>query len=447
MEQIQNTATFTAADEKPIPGVAKPRVDTYIWGTYIALALVSVIELFSASSQEVQVDNIYGPIIRHAMFLVTGLLMMIAIQRTHFLKLYYLIPIFVLGSIAMMAMVLVGGTKINGVKRAITLGPVMILPAEFLKLAVALGIAWILSRSQIKVKGKHDVTNGGLIACTALVLLSSALLVNQGLTNTLLLMGISLGMMLIGGVSWRKLFYVVALYLFLGGCLAVYKVVSTHDVGPTQQDIELARINQTEVKSTANKDRSVTWKKRIERHFSLNKSADPITDENKQEQLSFIAQAHGGLTGVGIGNSRENARLPLAFSDYIYAIIVEELGALVAIGVLALYMFLMGRAGGLAMKFKSTLPCLLVIGCALVICLQALFHICIVVGVFPVSGQPLPLISKGGTSVIATSIALGVMLSASRWAARTDDGEETYRRELSSLPEEIANANPSNINK
>ncbi|MCM1032738.1 MAG: FtsW/RodA/SpoVE family cell cycle protein [Odoribacter sp.] len=447
MEQIQNTATFTAADEKPIPGVAKPRVDTYIWGTYIALALVSVIELFSASSQEVQVDNIYGPIIRHAMFLVTGLLMMIAIQRTHFLKLYYLIPIFVLGSIAMMAMVLVGGTKINGVKRAITLGPVMILPAEFLKLAVALGIAWILSRSQIKVKGKHDVTNGGLIACTALVLLSSALLVNQGLTNTLLLMGISLGMMLIGGVSWRKLFYVVALYLFLGGCLAVYKVVSTHDVGPTQQDIELARINQTEVKSTANKDRSVTWKKRLERHFSLNKSADPITDENKQEQLSFIAQAHGGLTGVGIGNSRENARLPLAFSDYIYAIIVEELGALVAIGVLALYMFLMGRAGGLAMKFKSTLPCLLVIGCALVICLQALFHICIVVGVFPVSGQPLPLISKGGTSVIATSIALGVMLSASRWAARTDDGEETYRRELSSLPEEIANANPSNINK
>lgn len=447
MEQIQNTAAFTAADEKPIPGVAKPRVDTYIWGTYIALALVSVIELFSASSQEVQVDNIYGPIIRHAMFLVTGLLMMIAIQRTHFLKLYYLIPIFVLGSIAMMAMVLVGGTKINGVKRAITLGPVMILPAEFLKLAVALGIAWILSRSQIKVKGKHDVTNGGLIACTALVLLSSALLVNQGLTNTLLLMGISLGMMLIGGVSWRKLFYVVALYLFLGGCLAVYKVVSTHDVGPTQQDIELARINQTEVKSTANKDRSVTWKKRLERHFSLNKSADPITDENKQEQLSFIAQAHGGLTGVGIGNSRENARLPLAFSDYIYAIIVEELGALVAIGVLALYMFLMGRAGGLAMKFKSTLPCLLVIGCALVICLQALFHICIVVGVFPVSGQPLPLISKGGTSVIATSIALGVMLSASRWAARTDDGEETYRRELSSLPEEIANANPSNINK
>lgn len=188
----------------------------------------------------------------------------------------------------------------------------------------------------------------------------------------------------------------------------------------------------------------MTWSNRLSRHFRLNKYADPITDENKQEQLSYIAQARGGLTGVGIGNSRENARLPLAFSDYIYAIIVEELGVIIAIGVLLLYMFLMGRAGRLAMEFKHTLPCLLVFGCALVICLQALFHICIVVGVFPVSGQPLPLISKGGTSVLSTSIALGVMLSASRWAARSKDSE-VARHELNVLPEEIANENPVNI--
>ena len=198
------------------------------------------------------------------------------------------------------------------------------------------------------------------------------------------------------------------------------------------------------MRSTADKgNRFHTWSARIERHFRLNKSGDPITDENKQEQLSYIAQARGGLTGVGIGNSRENSRLPLAFSDYIYAIVVEELGAVVAIFVLAFYLFLLGRAGRLAMQFKSTLPTLLVIGCALVICLQALFHICIVVGVFPVSGQPLPLISKGGTSIIATSIALGVMLSASRGAARKSDSEEVSKQELSTLPEAVANDNPS----
>ena len=221
---------------------------------------------------------------------------------------------------------------------------------------------------------------------------------------------------------------------------------TTHDQGPTEEDYRLAKINQTEVVSTAGKsDRSHTWKARIERHMRLNKSADPITDENKQEQLSYIAQAHGGLTGVGIGNSRETARLPLAFSDYIYAIVVEELGAVIAIFVLIFYLFLLGRAGRLAMQYKSTFPTLLTIGCALVICLQALFHICIVVGVFPVSGQPLPLISKGGTSIIATSLALGVMLSASRWAARKNDDEATQRLELSTLPQNIASDNPSQL--
>lgn len=430
---------------KPKATTGKPRVDSYIWGSYIALVIISIIELFSASSQEISIGDIYSPIIRHVRFLAIGLIIMLIIQRYHFLKFYYAIPTFVVLSLAMMVLVLFCGVNINGVKRALQIGSFVVLPAEFLKLGVALGIAWILARSQIKENGKHDVSNAGLTACVILVLVSSALLVNQGLTNTLLLVGISLGMMLIGGVSWRKLGYVVAIYAAMGGGLIAYKNIAKPKVIITEEDIELANINQTEVVGTGNDDRSVTWIRRLERHFRLNKSNDSITDENKQEQLSFIAQAHGGLTGVGIGNSRENARLPLAFSDYIYAIIVEELGAIVAIGVLILYLFLLGRAGRLAMVFKSTLPCLLVMGCALVICLQALFHICIVVGVFPVSGQPLPLISKGGTSIIATSMALGIMLSASRWAARTDDGEETFRRELSSLPQEIASANPVNI--
>lgn len=436
----EEQATPTPAPEQG-KKVDNGHPDPYIWGSYLALLAVSIIELFSASSQEVHVGDIYGPIIRHAMFLGMGLIIMLVLQRTHFTKLYYAIPAFVLVSIGLMTLVLICGTKINGVKRALEFGPIMLLPAEFLKLSVALGIAWILSRSQIK--GKRDVTTQGVIACVILVLVSSGLLINQGLSNTILIVGTSFVMMLVGGVSWRKLGIVALVYATLGGLFFGIKMMAHKEVEATPEQIELARINQTDVRAVS-KDRSVTWSNRLSRHFRLNKYADPITDENKQEQLSYIAQARGGLTGVGIGNSRENARLPLAFSDYIYAIIVEELGVIIAIGVLLLYMFLMGRAGRLAMEFKHTLPCLLVFGCALVICLQALFHICIVVGVFPVSGQPLPLISKGGTSVLSTSIALGVMLSASRWAARSKDSE-VARHELNVLPEEIANENPVNI--
>lgn len=420
------------------------RTDHYIWGAYIALLIISVIELFSASSQEVRIGNIYGPIMRHGIFLALGLVLMLLVQRMHFRRIYFLIPAYVFVSLVLMALVLAVGVNINGARRGLQLtSGVILLPAEFLKLAVALGIAWILSRCQIK--GKRDVTTGGVVACTVLVLISSAMLFSHGLTNTLLLMGISMAMMLIGGVSWRKLGYVALTYAVLGGGAMMFKAMTHKDAGPTPEDYALAEINQSKEVVTSGGNRFGTWKQRIERHFRLNKSADPITDENKQEQLSYIAQAHGGLTGVGIGRSRETARLPLAFSDYIYAIVVEELGTVVAIFVLALYLFLLGRAGRLAMVFKSTLPCLLVIGCALVICMQALFHICIVVGVFPVSGQPLPLISKGGTSIIATSLALGIMLSASRWAARTTDGEDTYRRELSTLPEGADTVNPSQI--
>lgn len=442
---METTATLSPAQGKSSDAV-RYGTDWYIWGTYIFLAVISIVELFSASSQEVQVNDIYGPILRHAMFLGIGLVLMLAIQRIHFLRLYYMIPLFVLASIVLMVWVLVGGININGVRRAVRIAGMLVLPAEFLKLAVALGIAWILSRCQIRTpSGGHDVATRGVVASACLVLLSSALLFNQGLTNTLLLMGISMAMMLVGGISWKKFGIVLVVYGVIAGAAIGVKALSAQDKGPTPEDIELARINQTEVVSTADKkNRFHTWKARMERHFRLNKSTDVIDDENKQEQLSYIAQARGGWRGVGIGNSRENARLPLAFSDYIFAIIVEELGAVIAIAIMVFYLFLLGRAGRLAMQFKSTLPTLLVIGCALVICMQALFHISIVVGLFPVSGQPLPLISKGGTSIIATSLALGVMLSASQWAARKSD-ETAVKQELSTLPEKIATDNPSQL--
>ncbi len=436
----QGTPKQTAAN-----AIVPRRPDSYIWGSFSALLIISIIELFSASSQEINGTDIYGPIIRHGMFLAIGIACMVVMQGIHFAKFYKFIPLLVIASILMMAYVMIFGTKINGVKRAIDLGFAMILPAEFLKLSVALGIAWILSRSQIRIDGKHDVSNGGVIACTLLVLVSSGLLFNQGLTNTLLLMSISMGMMLVGGVSWKKLGYVCLFYLLVGSTAIGIKALAVSNTEITQREKDLAELNQVEITEGRSTDRLVTWTARMTRYLDFDKSDDKITDENKQEQYSYIAQARGGLTGEGIGQSRENSRLPLAFSDYIYAIIVEECGAIFAIFIMALYLFLMSRAGRLAMVFKSTLPCLLVIGCALVICLQALFHICIVVGVFPVSGQPLPLISKGGTSIIATCIALGFMLSAARWAARTTDDTNNATHEPNPLPDKIIVDNPSQI--
>ncbi len=419
----------------------KLRTDQHIWGIYISLLIISVIELFSASSQEVQVNDIYGPIIRHARFLAIGLVLMLVIQRFHFKHIYRLTPLYVFGSIVAMLLVMVAGVKVNGAQRALQFGSIMILPAEFLKLAAALGIAFILSRNQMP--GKRDVTTKGVVLSAGLTLVCAGLLFSHGLTNTLLIIAISMSMMLIGGVSLKKFGIVCAVYFLLGGLAMGYKIMQNKDAAPTSEAIEIAQLNKEEVGASAG-NRSSTWVARLERHFRLNKAGDKIDDTNKQEQLSYIAQAHGGVFGVGPGNSRENARLPLAFSDYIYAIVIEELGLVTGIFILLCYLWLLARAGRVATKCKQTFPCLLVIGCAIYIVYQALFHMAIVTGVFPVSGQPLPLISKGGTSVIVTSMALGIMLSTSRHAAFKGD-KEAIRQELNALPASIHSDNPSQL--
>ena len=157
-----------------------------------------------------------------------------------------------------------------------------------------------------------------------------------------------------------------------------------------------------------------------------------------------MAQAHGGLLGVGIGKSRECSRLPLAFSDYIYSIIVEELGFFIGgLFVMLLYLSLLGRAAMIVRRSKRVLPSLLVIGMASFITFQALFHMAINVGVFPVSGQPLPLISKGGTSILVISIAFGVMLSVSRTIANY--GNKKNKVEETLVIEGLDAENPTEI--
>ena len=137
--------------------------------------------------------------------------------------------------------------------------------------------------------------------------------------------------------------------------------------------------------------------------------------------------------------------MPLAFSDFIYSIIIEDLGLFGGLFVLFLYLCLLGRASGIASRCSRAYPAMLVIGMAVMIVMQALVHMAINVGAAPVSGQPLPLISKGGSSIIITSIALGIMLSVSRYAASTRSKRQEIKQEIDALPEEIRAENPTQL--
>lgn len=411
------------------------RIDKSIWGTIIALFIISIIELYSASSREVASSSIgvYGPILRHGALLVVGLIIIIALQRIHYRWFAPLIPIIAIVSVGMMVYVLCFGDIINGARRSFTLLGVMIQPAEFLKLSSVLMIAWVMSRMQ-EPKGVKTL---GVVICALVVVLFSGLLFTQGLTNTILLMAISLSMMLIGGVQWRKFFVVLGCYAVVAGGALYIKLNNAEE-----RAVEASAGTVTEI------DRSSTWQARLDRFMgdSIPKYEKPITAENRQEMFSYFAQANGGIFGVFPGNSREAARLPLAFSDYIYSIIIEEMGFIGGLGVLLIYLWLLVRAGHIAGRCNRAFPAMMVLGLAVMIVFQALFHMAIVTGVFPVSGQPLPFISKGGSSIIVTAIAFGMMLSVSRYAVRSKNKKE-IKAEMAALPSSVNAENPAKLTK
>ena len=324
------------------------------------------------------------------------------------------------------------GEIINGARRSFNLPGFAVQPSEFIKLSAVLLLALIMSRTQMK----RGILNSGVIASAVSVVFFGALLFNQGLTNTLLLMAISASMMVIGGIQWRKLAVVMLAYSIVAGGAALYKLGHGDDDTP-------AAATQTEqlaagTDGAGNVNRASTWQSRIERYLGDGTPLyeKPIDAKNRQEMYSYMAQANGGVFGVIPGNSRETARLPLAFSDYIFAIIIEDLGLVGALFIMFMYLSLLARAASIARRCTRTFPALLVIGMAVMITFQALFHMAIVSGVFPVSGQPLPLFSKGGTSILITSIAFGIMLSVSRYAVRGGTKQE-IRQEMDSLPENM----------
>lgn len=424
--------------------------DPWIWGIYFTLIFLSIIESYSASSREVATAGVYMPIIKQVVFLLIGAGLLTLIYRTDYNNktlLAIMIPGLGLVTLVCLVYVRLFGEVVNGAQRAISLPGFTIQPAELAKLSIVTLLAYILARNQ---KNK-DVKTTGMVEAASVVAVFGFMLLQSGLTNTLLLMCISGSMMLIGGARLKRIGYVLVAYAVLFG---VFWVIKNHNdnqeatlngPGATSELI----VQEGDTLGTTGGDKPVvnrqsTWKNRVRDWWHSDSLVyKPITSKNTQEMISRMAQAHGGITGVGLGNSRECSRLPLAFSDYIYSIIVEEMGLIGGVCVLILYLWLLARAAMIARRCRRVLPALLIIGMASMVAFQALFHMAINVGVFPVSGQPLPLISKGGTSIIVTSVAFGMMLSISRTIA--NQNSKNNKTEEAQLPDDLRAENPTQM--
>ena len=458
-EVDNNNSTTTEGEVE-----SKQMGDKYIWGIFIALCLISIVEAYSASSREVLSAGIYAPLVKHTIMLVVGGLIVYFMQRIPYYKYIKPIPVFGLVTFLLLVLTLLFDA-VNDAQRAVPLfGGFTIQPSEMAKFGIVLLIAWATAKNQ-----KPDgVKTTGIVICAMIIAAFGGLMVRQGLSNTILLMSISVALLLIAGIGWMQLiklfvFYVVLGILLLGASLAIDSIMpkksdsdknaetttlavdgTASDVAPDVTAQSLSTDKKEEVSSIKKFfGRIDTWINRLDRfNDDTPLYKQPRTKENAQEHFARMAQANSKVIGTGPGNSRECSRLPLAYIDYVYSIIVEELGYAGGIVVLVLYLWLFARAGSIAWRCKRTFPALLVMGMAVFIVFQALFHICINVGVMPVSGQPLPLISKGGTSILITCMAFGIMLSVSRTAVQSNKSKEA-KEEIEQLPTDLQGSNLS----
>lgn len=431
--------------------------DPWIWGIYIMLIVISLVETYSAASREVVKMGVYMPILKHILFLMIGGGLLLATYRIPYTNKKYLI-FYTVGltaiSILLLIYVLFFGENYNNAQRSFRVLGISVQPFEIAKLAVVLCLSLVLSRTQ---KG-NGVSNNGVIVCVLLIAVYGLLTYVNGMTNFLLLTSISLVMMVVGGITFKRIAILLVAFGLVGG--AIYMIKSSNDDkdenlqksrSQTEQVMQEGETGDLVAEQASQKgkkkvDRSNVRKKRIENWLNNDSlwTRPIIPNENDQEMFAYMAQAHGGVTGVFFGNSRETSRLPLASSDYVFSIIVEDTGLIGGVIVLTLFLALLLRAAMIARRCRRTLPTLMVIGLASMITLQALFHIAINTGVFPVSGQPLPLISKGGSAIVVTSYAFALLLSISRTVAGLTDKENATKEEMA-LPEELRAENPSQL--
>ena len=348
-------------------------------------------------------------------------------------------PIMVPFSLLLLILVLFFGSKENDAARWIKLfGFIPLQPSEIAKGTMVLATAHILSQLQTPT-GAHPKAFK-FVLCTAGALI---LLVLPENFSTAALMGfVTFLMMIIGRVPLRQLGYLCSAIAIL----AVVAVMLIWAVGKSSSELAQQQPQDTKPttevvdgRQTTDEIQPVTadaevkpvkrggilhrldlWKQRIDDF--MNKEEVPPQkydlDKNGQVGHANIAIASSHFTGVGPGNSVQRDFLPLAFSDFIYAIIFEELGWFGAAFVALLYISLLFRTGYIARRCQNTFPAYLAMGLALLIVVQAMFNMMVATGLAPVTGQPLPLISKGGTSSIINCIYIGMILSISRTAKK-----------------------------
>lgn len=367
-----------------------------------------------------------SPLVKHLGILLMGIFCMVITLNIKCKYFKILTPFMLIISFFTLIWVFIAGQSTNGAQRWVSLIGIQFQPSEIAKGTLVLATAQILSALQTDHGADKNAFKFILIVCAFIVPLIGL----ENLSTAALLCLVILLMMVIGRVPMRQLGKLLGVTLaFILAVFAGVMLLGTDrgNVNSNKKMTEQVEQGKKEEGMLAKVfHRADTWKSRIDKFTSSEEVAPSEVDLDKDAQVAHanIAIASSNVVGKGPGNSVERDFLSQAFSDFIYAIIIEELGVEGAVGVAVLYIMLLFRTGRIASRCENNFPALLAMGLALLLVTQALFNMCVAVGLAPVTGQPLPLVSKGGTSTMINCIYVGVILSVSRSAKKKGEPEQ-----------------------
>jgi cell division protein FtsW len=362
--------------------LSKTKGDIWIWMVVAFLSLVSLLAVYSSTgtlAYKFQSGNTEYYLFKHLSLMIVGLALMWFAHLIDYRYYSRISQILLFISIPLLLYTLLFGNEINQASRWITIpftGQTF-QSSDLAKLALIMFLARELSRRQENIKDfKKSFLPILLSVCFVIGLIAPA-----NFSTALMLFGTSCLIMLIGRISFKQIFL---------SCLAVGLILLVVIFfGPRRE----------------------TYKSRINTFISK-EQVDP--DKSFQSDQSKIAIATGGIFGKGPGNSSQRNYLPHPYSDFIFSIIIEEYGLFGGAMVILAYLFFLFRSIKIITKAPKAFGALLACGLSFSLVIQAFANMAVAVNLMPVTGVPLPLVSMGGTSILFTSLAFGIILSISR---------------------------------
>ncbi|MEP7128517.1 MAG: putative peptidoglycan glycosyltransferase FtsW [Chitinophagales bacterium] len=372
----------------------KTQGDKYIWLVVIFLSIISMLAVYSSTGSlafKYQGGNMEYYVVKQGMMILFGLFLMYMAHKINYTYYSRIAQLLLYVSIPLLFFTLIFGVEINDARRWLTIPVVNVSfqTSDLAKLALILYLARVLAKNQGNIKDFKS----GFLPVMLPPMLVCGLIAPSNLSTAAILFATCLLLMFIGRINMKYIAIMGAAGILLLSLIIIIAMNTSFH----------ARVD--------------TWASRLSDFFGDGQEA-------YQVQQSKIAIANGGIFGVGPGNSTQRNFLPSPYSDFIFAIIIEEYGFIGALVLIVLYLFFLLRCIKLFTKSPGAFGAFLAVGLSFSLVVQALINMAVVVHLLPTTGVTLPMVSMGGTSLWFTSLAIGIILSVSRNVEQEEEKED-----------------------